>query len=239
MIGIGTLVNTATIVAGGLCGLLFGQFLTQRIRDTLMNAVGISVLFLGIVGAMEQMLMVQEGKLVAGNSIMLTCCLALGGVLGEFLNLEGALERFGLWLKKVSRSEGENSFVDGFLTATFTVCIGAMAVVGALQDGMGNGYSILLTKALLDFLSVMVMSASQGKGCIFSAVPVLIFQGTITLFAGMVAPVVTPAAQTNLSMVGSVLIFCVGLNLVWGKKVRVANLLPALILAVLWAFLPL
>ena len=128
--------------------------------------------------------------------------------------------------------------MDAFVTASLTVCIGAMAVVGAIRDGISGDYSILAAKAILDMIIIFVMTASMGKGCIFSAIPVGIFQGVLTLLARLIEPLMTEAALANLSFVGSVLIFCVGLNLVWGKRVKVANLLPAMLFAILWAFLP-
>ena len=114
-----------------------------------------------------------------------------------------------------------------------------MAVVGALEDGLAGDYSILLTKSILDMIMVMVMTCSFGKGCIFSAIPVFALQGSVTLAAGLIKPLMTPLALANLSLVGSILIFCVGLNLVWGKTIRAANLLPAIVFAVIAAFLPL
>jgi hypothetical protein len=113
-----------------------------------------------------------------------------------------------------------------------------MAVVGAIQDGIYGDHSVLTTKAILDLIIILVMTASKGKGCIFAAIPVGVFQGVITLLARFVEPLMTEAALGNLSLVGSILIFCVGVNLVWGPKIKVANLLPAIVVAVAWAFLP-
>jgi uncharacterized membrane protein YqgA involved in biofilm formation len=124
------------------------------------------------------------------------------------------------------------------VTASLTVCIGAMAIVGSIQDGISGDWSTLGAKAILDFIIVMVMTSSLGKGCVFSEIPVLIWEGSLTLLATTIKPLMTELTMSYLSLVGSVLIFCVGLNLVWGKKVRVANLLPAVVLAVVAAFLP-
>lgn len=124
------------------------------------------------------------------------------------------------------------------MTASLTVCIGAMAIVGSIQDGISGDWSTLGAKAILDFIIVMVMTSSLGKGCVFSAIPVLIWEGSLTLLATTIKPLMTELTMSYLSLVGSVLKFCVGLNLVWGKKVRVANLLPAVVLAVVAAFLP-
>ena len=239
MAGLGTAINVAGILAGGLGGLAFGKRLGKGYQDTLMNANGICVLFLGIGGCLEKMLTMGEEGLEIRGTMMMIGCFALGALLGEWMNIEGRMEKFGEWLKKETRNEGDARFVDGFVTASLTVCIGAMAVVGSIQDGISGDYSILAAKAVLDMIIVLVMTASMGKGCIFSAVPVGIFQGVITLAAGLLRPLLTAQAMDNLSLTGSMLIFCVGVNLIWGKKIKVANLLPAIFLAVGWALLPL
>ena len=232
MVGMGTLVNTVGILAGGLLGGLFGRFLKQEAQDTLTKVCGIATLFIAISGALEQML---AGT---GGAMLIIGCLALGGLIGELLNIEGGFERFGQWLKLKTGNAKDHGFVDAFVTASLTVCIGAMAIVGSIQDGIAGDYSILATKAVLDLIIIMVMTSSMGKGCVFSAIPVALLQGSVTALAGLLRPVMTEQAQANLSLVGSILIFCVGVNLVWGKKIRVANLLPAVILSVVAAFLP-
>lgn len=239
MPGLGTIVNAAAIVAGGLFGLLCGKLMKPRIQESLTMACGVCVIFLGIAGAMEKMLTAAaDGTLASGGTMMLIASLVLGALIGEIINIEAAMERFGAWLKKVSHSEGDGGFVGGFVNASLTVCVGAMAVVGSIQDGILHDHSTLFAKAVLDLIIVMVMTAGSGKGCIFSAVPVVILQGSITALSGLLQPVMTQKALDNLSLCGSIMIFCVGVNLVWGKKFRVANMLPGLVLAVLCAFLP-
>lgn len=238
MIGLGTIINCAAIVVGGLLGMLFGKFVTPRLQDGLSKACGISVLFIAIAGAMEKMLSVQGTALTSGGTMLVVVCLALGALTGELLNIEGLFERFGVWLKKKTGNAKDGGFVDAFVTASFTVCIGAMAIVGAIEDGISGDWSILAAKAMLDLIIIMVMTCAVGKGCIFSAIPVAILQGLVTVFAKLLQPLMTAAALWNLSMVGSVLIFCVGVNLVWGKTVRVANMLPAVLFAIIAAFLP-
>lgn len=234
----GTIINVAGILAGGLGGLLFGKRMEQRYQDTLMMANGICVLFLGISGVIEKMMTVTGSSLTSGGTIMIIASLAIGSLVGEWLNIEQHMEDFGTWLKYKTGSDGDAGFVNGFVTASLTVCIGAMAVVGAIQDGISGDYSVLAVKAILDLIIILVMTASMGKGCIFSAIPVGIFQGSVTLLARLIEPLMTEPALDNLSLVGNILIFCVGLNLVWGKKVKVANMLPAIVVAVAWAFLP-
>ena len=152
--------------------------------------------------------------------------------------IEKGFERFGEWLKEKTGNSGDAQFVNAFVTTSLTVCIGAMAIVGAIQDGILGDYSTLAVKSVLDFIIVAVMTSSMGKGCAFSAIPVFAFEGSITLLARLIAPIMTDMAIAYLSLIGSILIFCVGVNLVWGKKVRVANMLPAVLLAVLAAYLP-
>ena len=238
MVGLGTIINSAAIVVGGVFGLLFGKFMKERIQDTLLKACGVCVLFIGIAGAMEGMLKISGSSLSSGRSMFIVASIALGAVIGEILNIEHGFERFGEWLKIKTGNAKDKGFVNGFVTASLTVCIGAMAVVGAIRDGISGDYSILVTKAILDMIIIMVMTCSLGKGCIFSAIPVFVFQGIITALARLIKPLMTTAALANLSLVGSILIFCIGLNIVWDKRIKVANLLPSLVFAVAIAFLP-
>lgn len=238
MPGLGTIINVLAIVLGGVCGLLFGRFIGERCQETLCRACGVCVLFIGLAGALEGMLTVSGASVKSGGAILIIACIAPGALIGELLNIEGLFERFGEWLKVKTGSAKDRGFVSGFVNASLTVCIGAMAVVGAIEDGLLGDCSLLVTKAVLDFIIVMVMTCSMGKGCVFSAIPVGLFQGTITALSGLVRPLMTDAALANLSMIGSILIFCVGVNLLWEKRIRVANLLPAIVLAVAAAFLP-
>lgn len=238
MVGLGTVINTVSILAGGLAGRLFGKFFPDRLRDSMCKACGVSVLFVGIAGAMEGMLRFENGSVRSGKAMPVVICLVLGTLIGEIINFEGWFERFGEWLKTKTGNAKDKTFVEGFVSASLTVCIGAMAVVGAIEDGINGDYSILATKSILDLIIVMVMTASMGLGCVFSVIPIIIIEGGMTAIARLIMPIMTEAALFNLSMVGSILIFCVGLNLVWGKTLRVANMLPSIVLAVACAFLP-
>ena len=238
MIGLGTIINSAAIAAGGIIGHFAGKLFHQDQQDALNTACGISVMFIAIAGAMQGMLNIDGDTLVSGKSMLVVLCLAAGTVIGEMLGIEKGFERFGEWLKNKTGNSGDRQFVNAFVTASLTVCIGAMAIVGAIQDGIMGNYSTLAVKSVLDFIIITVMTSSLGKGCAFSAIPVFLFEGAITLLARLLSPVMTDLAIAYLSLVGSILIFCVGLNLVWGKKVRVANMLPAILFAVIAAYLP-
>ena len=239
MYGLGTLINVIAIIVGGLLGLAFGRFVKEEHREALGKACGLAVLFIGAAGALKGMLRVSDGKIASGGDFLLIGCLCLGALVGELLHIEGGFERFGAWLRKKTRSEGDGSFIEGFLTASFTVCIGAMAIVGAINDGILGDITVLVTKAILDFIIILVMAASLGKGTLFSAIPVAILQGGVTALSVLIRPLMTERALSCLSVVGSVLIFSVGINLLFGKKIKVANLLPAIVFAVAAAFLPL
>lgn len=238
MIGLGTLINSASIVAGGVVGMFAGKLFKKEQQQSLCSVCGISVIFIAIAGAMEEMLKIKDGALSSGKTMLIVLCLALGTVIGELIGIEKGFERFGEWLKVKSGNSGDKGFVSAFVTASLTVCIGAMAIVGAIEDALLGDVSTLALKSVLDFIIIITMTSSLGKGCIFSAIPVLIFEGLVTLLARLISPIMTAAALSYLSLIGSILIFCVGVNLVWGKKLNVANMLPSLILAVAAAYIP-
>lgn len=235
MIGLGTLINTAAIIVGGMLGMLFKNLLPQRIRQTLLKANGLCVLFIGISGTLQHLFKLQNGILSVRGTMTVILSFVLGSLLGELINIDRHTERFGLWLRRKTHSEEDGSFLDGFLSASFTVCIGAMAIVGSIRDGISGDYSLLAVKAVLDFIIVAAMAASLGKGCIFSAVPVFLLQGSITLLARWALPLFSDAALANLSMTGSMLIFCVGVNLFFDQKIKVANMLPTLVFAAVFS----
>jgi len=237
MIGLGTFYNALGVVFGGLLGLLIGQRLSEDFHETLLKVTGVAVFVLGIAGTLEKMLVVRGSHVESHGSMMLILSLVIGTVIGELLKIEEGFERLGTWLKEKTGNQGDSSFVDAFMTTALTICIGAMAVVGAVQDGLTGDTSTLLAKAILDMVIVLVLTVSKGKGAIFAVVPLVIFQGAITLLAHLIAPIMTPQALSNLSLVGSSLILCVGINLIWGKRIKVANLLPAVLIAIIWAFL--
>ena len=238
MIGLGTLINGGAVVAGGVIGHFAGKLFKPEQQEALNKTCGVSVLFIAIAGAMQGMMNIDEGKLVSGKSMLVVLCLATGTVIGELIGIEKGFERFGEWLKRKTGNSRDKEFVNAFVTASLTVCIGAMAIVGAIQDGINGDFSTLAVKSVLDFIIIMVMTSTLGKGSAFSAIPIVIFEGSVTLLARLISPVMTDLAIAYLSLIGSILIFCVGVNLVWGKTLRVANMLPAVLLAVGAAYLP-
>ena len=238
MIGTGTIINCIAIILGGLAGNFTGKLFQPDQQDALTKTCGVSVIFIAIAGAMQGMLTIDGDTIASGKSMLIVLCLAIGTVIGELIGIENGFERFGEWLKAKTGNSGDIQFVEAFVTTSLTVCIGAMAIVGAIQDGILGDYTTLAVKSVLDFIIVAVMTSSMGKGCVFSAIPILLFEGSITVLAKLIAPIMTDMAIAYLSLIGSIIIFCVGINLVWGKMVRVANMLPAVLLAVVAAYVP-
>ncbi len=242
MPGVGTIINVCCIVAGGLVGLVGKRFISQRLQDALLKACGLSVIFLGLGGALEKMLTVAAAAdgsvtLSSGGTMMILVSLAAGSAIGEAIGLDARFEALGNWLREKTGSSGDTTFVDGFVTASLTVCIGAMAIVGSIQDGISGDYTTLALKGAIDAVCICAMAASMGKGVVFSALPVGAWQGLVTAASTLLQPVMTQAALDNLSLVGSILIFCVGVNLIWPRTFKPANMLPAVFIAAAWAFI--
>ena len=241
MIGLGTIINTAAIVIGGVLGRGCKSLLKERHQETIIKAAGFAIIFMGAASTFSKMLVLSDaGKYLSVTGTMnMVLSLALGALIGELINIDALFERLGEWLKHKSGSDGDDQFVNSFVTASLTVCVGAMAIIGSIQDGIYGDYSILTAKAILDFVIILIMAASMGKGCVFSAIPVFVLQGLMTLLAAVLADLMTDAILNSLSMVGNILIACVGVNLIWPKTIRTANLLPALVVTILISFLPL
>ncbi len=237
MPGLGTIVNVIAIILGALPGMLFGKKMNDKIRTSLTGILGLSVMFIGASGAMSKMLTVGEnGSLATYGTMMMIISLVIGTLLGELLKIEDRLEKFGEWLRAKVHAQNEQGFVPAFVNTSLVVCVGAMAVVGSIEDGLLGSHTTLFAKALLDFLIVLMMASTMGIGCLFSFLPVGILQGSITAIAKLAEPVLSYAnVITDLSLVGSVMIFAVGVNLAFGKKFRVGNMLPSLVIAVLYS----
>lgn len=240
MFGLGTIVNTAAVIAGSLVGILLKRGINERISSSLMKAIGCATIFIGASGALSEMLAVTDSGISTQGIMLLCVSLALGTVSGELLKIEEKLESMGDRMKRMKIfASSSGNFTEGFVSATLVVCIGAMAIIGPIKDALEGDTSILFTKSILDFMSTMIFASTLGVGVMCSAIPMFIYQGAFTLFAGAVEPYLYSLGDGNLvgnlSMVGSVLIFGVGVNLAFGKKLRVGNMLPALLVPVLYA----
>ena len=222
----GTIINALAVVAGGVFGMAIKGGLPKRVSDLLMQALGLCTMFIGMTGAISGMMKIEDGVLVSQGTMLLIAS----------LGIEGKMEQLAERIKKMVHSD-DNRFIEGFVANALVICVGAMAVVGALQDGLTHDPSMLITKAILDGIISMVFASALGIGAIFAAVPLFVYQGGITLLAGVIAPLFDAALITNLSFVGSVLIFGVGINLFFGKQIRIGNLLPALLIPIAYAII--
>ena len=237
MRGMGTIANVLAIIIGGSLGLFCKNLLKARYQETIMKATGIATMFLALSGTLSKMFVIQQVGIQTTGSMNVILSLVIGALIGEMIDIDHLFEKFGNWLKLKTKSQGDHQFVNAFVTASLTVCIGAMAIMGAIQDGIYANPSILFAKAVLDFVIILVMSSSMGKGCFFAFIPVAFLQGTLTALSVGLAPFMTTSFLNHLDMVGNILIFCVGINLIWPRTIRVANLLPALVVAVVLSFL--
>lgn len=233
MLGLGTIVNTAAVLVGGLLGMLLKNGIAKRFEKILMQALGLSTIFIGAGGVFKYMLVVENGGLASRGTMLLIFSLVIGSIIGQLLDIESKLEKLGVKLKAAAGLKNDNRFVEGFVTASLIVCVGAMAIVGAMQDGLSGDSSMLIAKSLLDLTLVAILASTYGVGPIFSAVPIFVYQGAITVIAALFGAVISSQLIDTLSFVGSALIFCVGVNLVREKTFRVANMLPALLIPVI------
>ena len=232
MIGLGTIINTAAVIVGGLLGLLLKKGIAQKFEKILMQALGLATVFIGAGGVLKYMLVIQEGKLSTQGTMLLIFSLVIGSLLGQWLDIEGKMEKLGIALKAAVKLQNDNRFVEGFVTTSLIICVGAMAIVGAMQDGLSGDSDMLVTKALLDFALVVILASAYGVGTVFSALPLFLYQGAITLIAALFGSVISDGLVASLSFVGSALICCVGVNLVKEKTFQVANMLPALLIPI-------
>ena len=236
MFGLGTIANVAAIIVGGGIGMLLKGGMKEHYQQSLQKAMGLCTIFIGASGALTGMIYMDGGRLATINTLPMIIAMVIGTVIGEFFDFDGKMEALGHYLKEKASAAGDSRFVEGFVTASLTVCIGAMAIVGSIQDGLLGDPSTLYTKSVLDFVIVMVFASAYGKGALFSALPVGVLQGSITVLAALLGSGSLPvAAVENLGFMGSVLIFCVGVNLAFGPKFRVANMLPALVIGAVMA----
>lgn len=230
MIGLGTIANTAAVILGGGLGLLLKNGIPKRFENILMQALGLATMFIGISGVLKYMLVVENGAIATRGTMLLIFSLVIGCLVGEWADIESKMETIGVKLKALARVKNDSRFVDGFVTTSLIICVGAMAIVGAMEDGLTGDSSMLIAKSMLDFVLVAILTAAYGIGSAFSAIPIFLYQGAITLIAALFGSVISDVLIAQLSFVGNALVFCVGVNLVREKSFRVANMLPALLI---------
>ena len=230
----GTLINAALILLGGIIGLVFKKAVSKEMEFSIHKATGVAVLIIGICGVLSSMLKVRDsGNIASSGELILVVSLALGTFVGELLKLEERLNKGCRWIESKCKM---SNFSTGFITATMIYCIGAMAIVGSINDGLLGDSSTLITKGIIDGITSVVLAASLGYGVLFSAIPILIYQGGMTLLAGLLENVLVGELLSNICMVGYALVMCIGINFLTNdeKQIKTVNMLPALLVPVVY-----
>lgn len=218
---IGSMINAAAVVAGGCIGMLLGNRLSGRMRQIVFQGLGLCTLSIGM-----QMTFQTTNPLYMVGSIL------LGAVIGEAISLEDNIIRAGEAAKRVFKS-GNQRFSEGAVAATLFVCIGSLAIVGPLQEGLEGDRTIVLTKSMLDFFAAVALGAAYGSGVLVAAIPMLLYQGSITMFADVIRPYLTDVMRAELTATGGVMIVGIGINLLEIQKIRLSSLLPALVVVII------
>ena len=230
----GTLINSALIVAGGIIGLLFKKAVSKEMEYSVQKATGVAVLVIGLCGILSTMLKSNgNGSIVSSGELLLVVSLAIGTFIGELLKLE---QRLNKGCQSIESKFKVSGFSAGFISGTMIYCIGAMAIVGAINDRLLGDYSTLVTKGIIDGITSIVLAATLGYGVIFSAIPVLLYQGASTLLAGALENVLVGELLNNICMVGYAIVMCIGINFLYNgdKKIRTVNMLPAILVPVIY-----
>lgn len=230
----GTIINVAAVVLGGILGKFINGSSIRKYEQTLMGALGLCTLFIGISGVLSKMLIVTDGAIETRGTMLMIASMIAGTIIGEFFCIEDHLESLGETIKKAVHATGDTRFIDSFMANTLVICIGAMAIVGSIQDGLTGGFSMLAAKAALDCVITLIFVSTMGIGAAFAAIPLGIYQGSITLLARFIEPYLSSALISDLSFVGSVLITGVGINLIFQKGLKVANMLPAILIPIIY-----
>lgn len=221
---LGTIVNCGAVLLGGALGLLLKKGLPKKLGDAITQGVALIVLYIGISGALK-----------GQNALIATIAMVVGGILGTLLDLDGKVNALAHGLERllVKQQKPGSTFSEGFVTATLLFCVGAMAVVGSLNSGLTGNHEVLYTKSVLDGVSSIVFASALGGGVLLSALPLLLYQGTLTLLAQVVAPVLSDAVVAEMTCIGSLLIIAIGTNMLKITNIKVMNFVPAIFLPIL------
>ncbi|MBQ9922950.1 MAG: DUF554 domain-containing protein [Clostridia bacterium] len=229
----GTLVNCAAVIVGAIIGLVFKKIIKQAWVDGINKALGVAVLVVGINGVLSNMLVIEDGKFSTSGEMILIVSLVIGTLVGEMLNLDGRFTRFS---KKIEQKFNFGGFSVGFINATVLFCVGAMAIVGSLNDGISGDSTVLFIKSALDFTAAIVLAATLGAGVLFSFIPLFLYQGGITLLSSFIGGYLMGSELlVQICYVGYAVIICIGLNFLITNKIKTLNMLPSLLVPVIIA----
>ena len=235
MPGLGTIVNVVLVIIGSLMGLLLKKAIPERLRTSIVQALALAVMTIGLTGIITACCTADEkGVLSSSYIILMVISMAVGTFIGELINIEKRLDNMGNFFQKKFSSETSSTFAEGFITASLVFCVGSMAILGSLNDGILHDPTILITKSLLDMIMAMVFASTLGIGVMFSIITVAVYQGIITLCAAFVAPYLTDTIISQMSFIGSILIMGIGFNFLYEPKLRLANMLPSMFVPLVW-----
>lgn len=235
MPGIGTIVNAILVIAGSLVGLLLKKAIPERLKTSLVHALALATMTIGLTGIITASCTLKEGGLLTSNyTIIMVVCMAAGTFIGELINIEKRLDNMGAFFQKKFSSDSNSTFAEGFVTASLVFCVGSMAILGSLNDGILHDPTILITKSLLDAVMSVVFASTLGIGVMFSATTVIVYQGLITLCASFISPFLTETVIAQMSFIGSILIMGIGLNFLYKPSLKLANMLPAMFLPLIY-----
>lgn len=242
MPGVGTLIDMSGIVAGGMTAIVFGRLFSENIKEMMMTVCGLSVFVIGITGIMQGMLTVENGSVSVNGSVngsvALLISMAAGTIIGEMIGIENRIDHMGKRIEAMIRPGEGISLAEGFVRASLVVGIGALAVMGPITEGLYGDHSLLIAKSVFDFVIIMILTIPYGRGCLLASIPVGLIQGAMTIAACQAKAFLTEAALGSLTTTGSILILCLGINLIWDKKIRVANMLPMIVIGLLLSYVP-
>jgi len=231
---VATLVNSLAVILGGILGLSFRRLISKHIWESVLKAVGIVVLIFGIIGVFKSMVFIDDENLLQTRyELLLIICLAVGTFLGEIFKLHKHLTNFGDYLE---RKLNKGAFSEGFIAASLVFCVGAMAIVGSVNAAIGDP-SVIYLKATIDGITAIILASTLGYGVIFSAIPILLYQGSLTLLGISLGDFMPDEFIDVFSMVGYAIVACIGLNFIIKEKIKVANMVPSLILVILYFLL--
>ena len=227
----GTIINVIAIIVASILGVLLKKGLPDRIQKGIMLALGLGLITISLGGFLTYFLKVEGDQLTSSRELLIIISLVIGTLIGEWIDIDTRLNR---WAENIEIKYKLPPLAKGFIAATLIFCVGAMAIVGSIEDGISGDYNTLVIKSVLDFVTALVLASTLGIGVIFSAVSVLIYQGSIYLLASQAANLVTPEIISSLSMIGNILLIAIGINFMEIKRIRVANLLPALLIPIIY-----
>ncbi len=230
----GTLVNAVAVIIGGIIGLFLKKGIKESYTQSINKALGLAILIIGTNGVIANMFTSESGKLSSSGELLLVVFLVLGTLAGELLKLDERFSRFCKGVESKFKSEG---FASGFINGTVLFCIGAMSIVGSINDGLTGDSSILLVKSALDFVNAIIFGATLGYGVIFTFIPILIYQGGISLLAGTLSGILQGELLEQICMVGYAIIMAIGLNFLLKDKFKTLNMVPALLLPVAYHYI--